>query len=538
MEEQREKRPAKERIAAFVRTYWSAALSVLLFVVALGALHYGLDQVELREVVREIRAQPTGRLAGALALTFASYVLLTLYDYIGLFYIGRRLPYPRVALAAFVGYAFSNSIGHALLVGTPVRFRLYAASGLSAFDVGKLMVYATTMIWVGFVAVSGLIFSLEPVALPASLPLPFSTTRPIGVVFIALTLVFCWLSWFARKPLVFRGHRIEMPKPRLAFPQMLAAGADWVMAGSVLYLLTPESLGVGWMPFVGITLLAQLIGYVSQVPGGLGIFESTILVLAAPSNPAALVGALVLYRLIYYLLPLAVGVGLLLAREISERREKISHFARAFGRLVPAMAPSAFAIAALAAGTVLLFSVALPTPPFRLEVLRATLPLVMVETSHLLAALSGVGLVLVAPALDARLFAAWWWCAALLGAGAASSLLKGYDFEEAILLGLFLLALMPARRHFGSRALLRDQPYSPAWIVTLAVVLASAIWLGFFAHKSVDYAPELWWTFGYDAEASRGLRAVAGAFVLVALVAAAHLGPPSAGLDPEPPAGE
>jgi phosphatidylglycerol lysyltransferase len=182
--------------------------------------------------------------------------------------------------------------------------------------------------------------------------------------------------------------------------------------------------------------------------------------------------------------------------------------------------------------------VALPTPPFRLEVLRATLPLVMVETSHLLAALSGVGLVLVAPALDRRLFAAWWWCAALLGAGAASSLLKGYDFEEAILLGLFLLALMPARRHFHSRALLRDQPYSPAWIVTLVVVLASAIWLGFFAHKSVDYVPELWWTFGYDAEASRGLRAVAGALVLVALVAAAHLRPPTPEPDPRLPAGE
>lgn len=536
MEEQLSPGPktVNQKIAAFFKAYWSAGLSVLLFVVALGALHYGLDQVELREVVREIRSQPAGRLAGALALTFASYVLLTLYDYIGLFYIDRRLPYSQVALAAFVGYAFSNSIGHALLVGTPVRFRLYAASGLSAFDVGKLMVYATTMIWVGFVAVSGLIFTIEPVALPASLPGPFSSTWPIGVVFIGLTLAFSWLSWFAKKPLVFRGHSIEMPKPRLAFPQMVAAGADWVMAGSVLYLLTPESLGVGWLAFVGITLLAQLVGYVSQVPGGLGVFETTILVLAAPQNPAALVGALVLYRLIYYLLPLALGVGLLLAREIAERREKISHYGRVAGRLLPAMAPPALAIAALAGGTVLLFSVALPTPPFRLEVLRGTVPLALVEAAHFLAALSGVGLVLVAPALDRRLDAAWRWTAALLGTGAAACLVKGYDFEEAFLLGFFLLALLPARRHFPRHLALRDQPYSPSWIVALAVVLTSAIWLGFFAHKAVDYVPALWWTFAYEAEASRCLRAVVGVLTLVALFALAHLRPPAG----SPPAAE
>lgn len=517
---------------AFLRSYGSATLSLALFVVALAALHYGLDKVELREVVGEIRAQPADRLAGALALTFASYFLLTLYDYIGLFYIDRRLPYPQVALAAFVGYAFSNSIGHALLVGAPVRFRLYAAWGLSAFDVGKLMVYATTMIWVGFVAVSGLIFTLEPVALPASLHLPFGTTQPLGVVFILLTLAFAGLSWFARRPLVWRGHQIEMPRPRLAFPQMVAAGADWVMAGTVLYLLTPESLGVGWLAFVGITLLAQLVGYVSQVPGGLGIFESTILVLAAPANPAALVGALVLYRLIYYLLPLALGVGLLLAREIAERREKISHFGRAFGRMLPAMAPPAFAIAALAAGTVLLFSVALPTAPQRLALLSGFVPLPLLEAAHFLAALSGVGLLLVAPALDRKLDAAWWWTAALFSVGAAASLLKGLDFAEAILLGLFLLALLPARTHFQSRSALRDEPYSPAWMVTLMVVLASAIWLGFFAHKSVDYRPELWWSFSFAGEAARCLRAVAGALVLVTAFGLVHMREPAAAAPP------
>ncbi len=95
-----------------------------------------------------------------------------------------------------------------------------------------------------------------------------------------------------------------MPRPRLVIPQLLAAGADWVLAGTVLYLMLPQAIDVRWLVFVSIFLLAQLVGYASQVPGGLGIFESTILLLMAPPNPAPLVGALVLYRLVYYVLPL------------------------------------------------------------------------------------------------------------------------------------------------------------------------------------------------------------------------------------------
>lgn len=528
---------AKAKLLAFLRSYGTAILSVLLFVVALGALHHGLADVHLKDVMAEIEAQPASRLFWAVALTFGSYFLLSLYDYIGLFYIHRRLPYPDVALAAFIGYAFSNSTGQALLVGVPIRFRLYAAYGVSAFDVGKLLVYSAAMIWVGFVAAAGLVFAIVPLALPPSLPLPFTTTQPLGLLFIGLTLVFSGLSIFARKPVVWRRFKFEMPRPLLAFPQMIAAGADWVLAGTVLYLLVPESTGLEWWIFIAAFLLAQMVAQASQVPGGLGIFESTILVLTGPSNPAALIGALVLYRLIYYVMPLVLGVALLLAREIAERREKISSLARAFNRHLPEMAPPAFAIGGLVAGIVLVFSVALPTHPERLDLLRELMPLPLVELSHLVATLAGVGLLLLAPAVDRRLEGAWRWTGILLAVGSAASLVKGLDYEEAILLGLLLIALLPARRHFERRSPLLHEPFSPAWMVTVVIIFASAIWLGFFAHKHIPYSADLWWSFTFEGEASRGLRAAVGALVLIFCFTLVHLrgsSPPSGERESEP----
>lgn len=524
MEQHSPPKSSREKWAAFFRSYGTSLLSVLLFAVALWALYHGLADVHLRDVAAEIRAQTWGRLGGALALTFGSYVLLTLYDFIGLHYLDRRLPYPKVALASFVGYAVSNSVGHSLLVGAPIRYRLYAASGLSALDVGKLLVYSTTMIWVGFIAVSGLLFTVEPLGLPSSLAfLPFSTTVPIGVVFLLLTCAFLLYSFLGRKAIRFRRWEIEVPQPRLVIPQLLAAGADWVLAATVLYLLLPRTVDVRWTVFVAIVLLAQLVGYASQVPGGLGIFESTILLLMAPPNPAALVGALVLFRLTYYVLPLAIGVALLLVREIADRKEKLSRFGTALRRSLPEMAPPAFAIGALVAGTVLLFSGALPIQPDRLELLGEKIPLPMIEMAHFCGSLAGVGLLLLAPGLDRRLEAAWRWTSALLAVGVAASLLQGFDFEEALLCGLLLVALLPARRHFDSPAALRELPFSPSWVGVIGVVLAGSAWLGGFAYKKVTYSRELWLQFSLGGDASRFLRATAGALVVLLAFSLVHL---------------
>jgi phosphatidylglycerol lysyltransferase len=516
--------PAREhRFLTLAKRFGPATLSVVLFVAALVALRRELASVHLREVAAEIQSQPWIRLLGALALTATSYGALTLYDVLGLAYLERRLPYRRVALASFVGYAFSNTVGHSLLVGAPARYRLYGAWGLSALDVAKLVAFATTTLWIGFLAVAGVVFVVEPLAVPAALHLPFASVRPLGLAFLALAAAFLSLALFTRRPIAVAGWEIEIPRPEIALAQVGVAATDWALAGTVLYLLLPDSLALGWPGFFALFLLSQLAGVASQIPGGLGVFETVFLLLTAPVDPAPVVGALVLYRIVYYLLPLVSALALLLAREIAERREGIFRAGRTLGRLLPAMTPPALAIGALLAGAVLLFSGATPAVPQRLDLLRDLVPLPVVELSHFAGSLAGAGLLLLARGLERRLDAAWMLAAALLAVGVVSSLLKGFDYEEAIVLGLLLAALIPARRRFYRHAALTAEPFTPGWVAAITLVLLGSIWLGLFAHKHVDYSHELWWRFALTGDAPRFLRASIGALVVVMLFAFARL---------------
>ncbi len=515
-----------------------ALLSVALFVAALAALHRELAQVHLPEVVREVQAQPWPRLAGGLALTLASYAALTLYDLLGLFYLERRIAYRKVALASFVGYAFSNSVGHSLLVGAPARYRFYSGWGLSALDVAKLVAFTSATLWIGFFALAGVVFVVEPFALPAALHLPFASARPLGFLFLAVLGAYLALPLVWRRPFAVGGWEVRAPRPALALAQIAVAAADWTLAGTVLYLLLPAALNLSWPAFLAIFLLAQVAGIASQIPGGLGVFETVFLLLAAPAEPAAAVGALVLYRLVYYLLPLAVALALLLARGLAERRERLFRAGRVLGRILPAMAPPALAVGALIAGAILLLSGATPVVPERLTLLRELIPLPVVELSHFAGSLAGAGLLLLARGLERRLDAAWMLATALLSVGVVASLLKGFDYEEAIVLSLLLAALLPARRQFYRRSALIAEPFTPGWTAAIALVLLGSTWLGLFAHKHVDYSHELWWRFAFRGDAPRFLRASVGALVVVMSFALRRLLRPAPAEPPAPGAAE
>src|SRR6202035_1994141 len=159
------------------------------------------------------------------------------------------------------------------------------------------------------------------------------------------------------------------------------------------------------------------------------------------------------------------------------------------------------------------------------------LPLPVIELSHFLGSVAGVGLLFLATGLQRRLDAAYQLAVILLATGIVVSLLKGLDYEEAILLSLMLASLIPCRRHFYRRASLTSQPFTPVWIGAIAIVLFGSIWLGFFAYKHVDYSREIWWRFTLFGNAPRFLRASVAVLLLVLAVALERLMRPAR---PEP----
>jgi phosphatidylglycerol lysyltransferase len=504
-------------------------VGLVIFSIALWVLYQALHNYHYHDIPRHLRELPLSYLLIALGLTMLNYLIMSGYDLLALRYINYRLRYPKIAIASFIGYAFSNNVGLSMLAGGSVRFRLYSAWGLSVEEITKVVIFCSLTLWLGFLTLGGIVFLFEPMVIPNVLQLPLFSVRPIGMIFIFL--LGGYLSWnlFRKRPLKLRNWEFPLPSFRIFFAQIAVASLDWALAGTILYILLPSSAELSYFGFLSIYLLAQAAGLVSQVPGGLGVFETVILLLLTPYFPASAVfGSLLAYRGIYYLLPFAIATIMLGAHEVLDKRERVEGAIKIFGQWVPSMVPHVLSVATFIAGVILLFSGALPGVRDRLAWLKDFLPLPVIEISHFLGSLAGMGLLFLGRGIQRRLDAAYILTIILLGAGIVFSILKGFDFEEAIILSIMLGILIPSRRHFYRKASLFSQRFTPGWMIAIVLVVLCSIWIGFFSHKHVEYSGELWWRFTLFGSASRFLRATVGVTGGALFIALARLLHPAA----------
>ncbi|HRY15111.1 MAG TPA: hypothetical protein P5330_04450, partial [Candidatus Competibacteraceae bacterium] len=493
--------------------YAGPCIGLLLFAAALWVLREALAENRYRDVTAYLRQLPVIQLLAALVVTALSYLITTGYDWLALRYIRRPLPWPKVGFAALLSYAFSNSVGLSVLTSSSLRYRLYSSWGLTTVDIARIVLFTTLTLWLGILTVGGGVLLLDPLDLNR---LPWLTldSRLLGGSMLVLPTVYVLLGALRRQPLPVGPWELPIVRPHLALPQIAVGALDWVMASAVLYTLLPPTATLGFHHILGVFLVAQIAGLLSHIPGGLGVFESLVLLMLQDEAPSAdLLGALLVYRLIYYLLPLALAAIALGLYELRHQKERILWLPHKIGPWVPVLLPHIFALMTLISGAVLLFSVATPALEIRLKWLKDLIPLSVLEISHFISSLVGVGLLVLARGLQRRLDAAWLLAVAFLGAGIAASLLKGADYEEALILTVLLAGLLPSRRQFYRRASLFSERFTPGWLAAIAVVLLCSLWLGFFSYKHVEYSAELWWDFSFSGqgEAPRFLRAMVGA---------------------------
>ena len=494
------------------------------FGLALWGARHALAGVSYGTLWRAILSVSPAQAVLAIVLAVAAYVALTGYDVLALRYVQHPLDYPRTGLASFIAFAFSNSVGLALLTGASVRTRLYSAWGLPTPMIGRIVAFGAATLWIGVFAVAGTALVAEPGTIAPLIGAPVWAATLAGIV--CVTLVAVYLLWCTvwREPLVIRGWSFAPPTLGIALGQLIVSTGEWLAAAGVLFALLPAGTGLSFPAFAGIFVVAQGLGLASHVPGGLGVFEGTMLVLVGQRVPPGdLAGALVAFRAVYYLFPLMGATVLLVGAEGLRHRKHIGQITATVSRMVPIFAAPLLAVGVFATGTILLLSGATPTSAWRLTLLQDLVPLPVLEASHFIASLAGAGLVLLAYGLYRRMNAAWVLTALLLATGVLSSLLKGLDFEEATVAAVALMTLLPARGRFYRRSSLLDERWSLGWIVAVAVALGTSVWLGFFAYRHVEYSNTLWWQFEFGADAPRFLRATVGAVSVALAIALVRL---------------
>jgi phosphatidylglycerol lysyltransferase len=493
-----------------------AALGVAVFALAAWFLHRELANIQFSQVIERTHNIALWRIALAVAFACASYSILTGYDVLGVRYAGRRLPYLRTALTSFMAYAVGHNVGIAALSGGSIRYRVYSALGLSAVEVTKVIAFCTVTFGLGTAFLLGLSLDLMPAPELGVLGLPTLLLRALGVVLILAVAVYLIGSSLRRGPLQIGSWRIGIPATGIAWLQLALSVGDLVCASSTLYVLLAPALGIDYWTFLGLYLIAIAAGVLSSLPGGIGVFEAVLLITLPNVDREALLSTVIVYRLIYYVAPLTLALIFLATHEIRLHRSKLFQAGDIASDWLSKIAPQLLGTTVFLAGMVLLVSGASPAIASRLKIIARLIPLPVLELSHLLGSVFGFGLLIVARGLQRRLRSAYRITTILLIAGVIASLLKGLDYEEALILSVILVFLRLTEDQFYRHGSLLDQRFTPAWVGIILIALAASIWVGIFSYRNVEYSDELWWQFSLNGNAPRMLRAS-----LVATIAAA-----------------
>ncbi len=503
--------------------------SLAIFAAVAWVIHRELAGARLRDVLAHARNLSPGTIAFALCCSLGSYLLLGVYELLGLRYVGKHMAAGWAFFTAFVASAIGHNLGVATLTGGAVRYRLYGPSGFNAVDIATLTGFCSLTGGLGLAILAGGSLLWEPHQTGLLLHLGEPAARLVGCALLGVVAAYGIWALSGGTAFEIRGWSLRAPSPAIAAAQIVIGGIDLAASAAVLWLLLPPSTPVDFVAFAGIYVVAVVAGLVSHVPGGMGVFES-LLLLGLPAVPSdELLASLLVWRVVYYLVPLVLATVLFGAREIGASRERLTKIeAIAAARITP-VTPQIAGALAFVAGFVLLLSGATPTLDSRLSHLLPLMPLPLLELSHLAGSVIGLALLLVGRALFRRLRMGYRCAMWLLATGAAVSLLKGLDFEEAGLLLLVLGVLWLGRRAFYRRSSLLEARLTPAWIASVLVALGTAVWIGFFAQRHVEYSDQLWWTFAFQADAPRMLRATLLVTVLAAGVLTLSL------LTPKPP---
>lgn len=491
--------------------YLGHILICAVFLLAVYLLYNKLKAYSIAQIRESIEQISYSRIAFSLFLMVINYMILVGYDWLALKAIHKQLPLPRVGLVSFVGQAVSYNFG-ALLGGTSVRYRFYSAWGFTIADIVRLVLMLAVTFWVGALGLCGIIFVFWPPIIPDALAqnMPITDVRFLGYILTALASSYLALCFLVRKPMHIFGKEFVFPAPRIAIAQCIVAGVDIIAAAACMYVLLPGDIGIGFMEFLPSYLMAMVAVVLTHIPGGVGIFELIILELTHTPAEQVVFAAVLLFRLIYYIIPLLAAALLLALYEARQRRDLL----REAGRWLSVLSHSIASYLAFIGGLILLVSATLPTAWQNLPEFLQVLPKSALGTGHFICALSGAALLFVSYGLEKRQNRAfritvWLFCMGIIGA-----LLKGFSWETALMAAVILAAIFLARRRFYRTSSFFMEKLPAYWLVGTYSALGIVFLLGWFLyHPAWDKAAT--WGFDRPFNASRTLTAYSGIIAMI-----------------------
>jgi phosphatidylglycerol lysyltransferase len=303
----------------------SPILSLFIITVAILFIRGILQQHSLDSILDHLKSIPTHKISFALVITFITYLILSVYDFLAVRYLNLAVSKWKVGIISFVAFAFGNAIGMANLASSSVRLRMYPFVGIHQRDVLKIIIFCSLSYWLGFFTLAGSIMAFEPLDLLEKYKLSAGVIRGTGVGFLVVCLTYLFFCLRHHKPFTIKGQQIVFPAFSFSLTQILVAALDWGLAGFALYILLPSQIEVSFFYFLQIYLTAQVVAVLAHVPGGIGVLEAMIIYFLDPEKKFSgeLLACFIAYRSVMYLLPLSLASSFFLLFEIYNKKAKI-----------------------------------------------------------------------------------------------------------------------------------------------------------------------------------------------------------------------
>jgi uncharacterized membrane protein YbhN (UPF0104 family) len=297
-----------------IRAIAGPVLAAVLFTLAVRLLVHEARSITWDEFMAGLTGVPPLYLLFAALLIALNYGLLISYDLLALRYLCRSLPLRRVALVSFLGYSLGNNLG-TLLAATPIRFRFYTRWGLTPSQILVLISILGLTFWSGLWFLGGTVLVWVPIELPSEVQLPFGT-QTLGVILLSLAIGYLIVCFTWRKPWPIGELHLRPPEPGLMSVQASVAAVDLLISATALYLVLPGDTMVPFATVLAAYLVGIAVSLITQVPGGLGVLELVLLTLLKDSVGESVLASILIFRVLYYILPLMFGMITLAAHEI------------------------------------------------------------------------------------------------------------------------------------------------------------------------------------------------------------------------------
>ncbi len=310
-----------ERFGRYKQYFWPTVGGIA--VIFCGWMLYReLRGMTWASLVEGFAAIPASGWLYAILATLLAYLALAEYDRIALIHLRRKFSWWFVAVTSFTTYSLSHNIGASLVSGTIIRFRAYGSRGMSPGEIGVLVGITTFTFLIGAALIGGVVLILRPEVLQRYFDVPDWTALAFGALLLAIIAFYLIGSLFHFKPLVIGRFHLNYPKPEVVIRQMIIGPLELISAAAIIYFCLPAEGNPGFLTVLGIFVASFSLAIVSHAPGGIGVLEYVFLTGLDDMEPAGVLAALIVFRVLYLLLPFAVALVVVLFFERSEFRRK------------------------------------------------------------------------------------------------------------------------------------------------------------------------------------------------------------------------